>query len=427
MQLFLTLLRIMGILILAVILLVLLVMLLVLLCPVRYKAAVSMEPDKSPEAKVRVTWLLHLLSVRVDYREKLSYSLKVLGITLLKDDDVLAPKEKAGSVGEAGTGPKGTESGRTGTDGSKVGKSEGNGSEAEKPKDGDVKAGNAETESAEAGTAKSGESTAGKFGTDSSEVGKSEARNPGVGNAGTDNTETGTVVAGEPELGNARVEGSDSGNFQAGDSESVKRENVQTEGDEAGDSESGEPDKKKEKIPLLKRISDTVNRIAEFLAGLQEKIPEKIAKLLEKFAEFLEKISLWPDTILEKIESFQKKTDKLLRQLQDEQNQAAVKAVLGTVGALLKHIRPQKLKVTGRLGFDDPAKTGQIFGIIGMLMPLYGENVHLEAVFDEAVMEGQLEIKGRVRIGTVLSMALKLVFKREVRRLIAQVKRLKKA
>ena len=130
---------------------------------------------------------------------------------------------------------------------------------------------------------------------------------------------------------------------------------------------------------------------------------------------------------MEKIESFRKKTDKLLRQLQDAQNQAAVKAVLGTVGALLKHIRPQKLKVTGRLGFDDPAKTGQIFGIIGMLMPLYGENIHLEAVFDEAVMEGQLEIKGRVRIGTVLSMALKLVFKREVRRLIAQVKRLKKA
>ena len=70
----------------------------------------------------------------------------------------------------------------------------------------------------------------------------------------------------------------------------------------------------------------------------------------------------------------------------------------------------------------------QAFGLQVLLgFNLYGDNIHLEAVFDEAVVEGQIEIKGHVRAGTVIGLALKLVFKKEVRRLITQVKRLKKA
>lgn len=339
MQLFLTLLRIIGILILAVILLVLLVVLLVLFCPIRYRVIIACESHKSPEAKIRVTWLLHFLSVCVDYREKLSYYVKILGITFLRDDDVLGEKKTAKEKSEPSQTVKS-----------------------------DVKATNT----------------------------------PQVSLSGDAKVSDNTMMPGNAKvLDNTKVSG----------------------GSKASDDEK-EP--AREKVPLLGRIGTLFNRIAEFLSGLQEKIPEKIAELLEKFADFLEKISGWPDTILEKIEALQQKKDKLLKQINDEQNQIGVKAIFSTVGALLKHIRPQKLKASGRLGFDDPATTGQIFGVIGMLMPLYGENIHLEAVFDEAVVEGQIEIKGRIRIGTLLGLAFKLILKKEVRRLIAQVKRLKR-
>lgn len=348
MQLFLTLLRIIGILILAVILLVLLVLLLVLFCPVRYKVLISRTLDKSPEAKIRITWLLHLLSLRVDYREKMSYCLKVLGITVLKDDDVLALKDKKAE---------------------------------EKQK------------------------------TDSGE------------------SSSGQVPSGENDSGEKSEQPDSQAKIKASSQEPDPRHRpdpVQKPEENATEAQAN-PGQNKEKVPLIKRIGDFLDRIAEFLSGLQEKIPEKITDFFEEFAEVLEKISEWPDTILEKIDNVQRKKDKLLKQLKDEQNQAAVKTIFGSLGALLKHIRPQKLKAVGRLGFDDPAATGQIFGVIGMLMPLYGDNIHLEAVFDEAVVEGQIEIKGHVRAGTVIGLALKLVFKKEVRRLITQVKRLKKA
>ena len=115
-----------------------------------------------------------------------------------------------------------------------------------------------------------------------------------------------------------------------------------------------------------------------------------------------------------------------MRQLQDEQNRFAVKEILRAVGKVLAHIRPRKLKINGRLGFDDPAQTGQVFGIIGMLMPLYGEHIQLEAVFDQKIMEGQLYLSGRIQIGFVLWIALRLIVRKEVRRLIAQIQNMKK-
>ena len=365
MQLFLTLLRIIGILILAVILLVLLVVLLVLLCPVRYRAIVARELDKNPEVTARVTWLLHFLSVRVDYKEKLSYRVSVLGFTLLKDDDILASKNE---MSENVTSESMTSESETSDDAAA---------------ESDLKS---ETIA---------DPTSGR------EHGEKE-------NApSAEEKPTKCEKTAEPEVKSDRIEKSTTG------------KDIETE--------TEVPETDDQKVPLGEKISHAVQFIAGLLNELHGAIPEKIAEFLEKTAAFIEKISLYPDTILEKVDELQKKKERLLKQINDVQNQSAVKAVFGTIGSLLVHIKPQKLKIEGRLGFDDPATTGQIFGVIGMLMPLYGETIHLEAVFHEAVAEGKLEVKGRIRIGTALYMVLKLIGKKEVRRLIAQVKRLKKA
>ena len=83
------------------------------------------------------------------------------------------------------------------------------------------------------------------------------------------------------------------------------------------------------------------------------------------------------------------------------------------------------MKVTGRLGFEDPAQTGQIFAVIGMLMPLYGEHIQLEAVFDEKVIDIDAYLSGRVRGGSMTYMILRLILRKEVRRLFKQFSLLK--
>ena len=77
-------LKIIGILLLAVVGLIFAVMLLVLLVPVRYRLKASVL-EKNPDVDVRITWLLHLLSVRVRYHPKggpFDLAVRILGIRL---------------------------------------------------------------------------------------------------------------------------------------------------------------------------------------------------------------------------------------------------------------------------------------------------------------------------------------------------------
>lgn len=331
MQLLLTLLRILGILILAVILLVLLVVLLVLLVPIRYQVWAESKEENSLYAKVRIHWLLHLISLTAEYREELIYRLKILGITVLD--------EKKASTAE-----------RTG--------------DANEP--------------------------------------QPEANDPIIPK------EPGTKWSPvKPEI--LKVE-------KKAEKDSITDSKTEPQSTVAPDSDTPSTQKKS----FSEKAEDIWIKVMEFISN----IPEKIAALLEKWADFQENIGERVDALLGKIEELNRKKDRLMRQLQDEQNQFAVKEIFKTLGKLLKHIRPGKLKIKGRLGFDDPAQTGQVFGIIGMLMPLYGEHIQLEAVFDEKIMEGDLYLGGRIRLGTLAWFAIRLVMRREVRRLISQVRRL---
>lgn len=374
MQLLLTLLRIVGILILAVILLVLLVVLLVLLVPVRYQVWAESKAENSLYAKVRVHWLLHLISLTAEYRDELTYRLKILGITVFDEKKAKADKENTpGGDGQAEVGSQIAGNDQAETEGTAV----------------------AEEKAETAGQTSGENSTA---------------------DAASSGAEPPTVKADQRELDVLSDEASPV---------KVDRPNSEerTEADSHATSQSSVDESDSESTPkksLREKLEATWIKVMEFIAS----IPERIAVLLEKWADFQENVGERVDALIDKIDELNRKKDRLMRQLQDEQNQFAVKEIFRTLGKLLKHIRPQKLKVKGRLGFDDPAQTGQVFGIIGMLMPIYGEHIQLEAVFDEKIMEGELYLSGRIRIGTLLWLAIRLMTRREVRRLIAQVRKL---
>lgn len=375
-----TILSIIGILILALLLLGVLLILLVLLCPIRYKAVIIRQLTNKPEGRIRVHWLLHLLSVHVDYREKLSYKVKILGFTLLKDDDVLAPKEDTAGGDSADTGKQ-----SSGSDAPQSGAEQGSTVQSGVTQDA------AKQETVVQGGLPQGGAEQ-----------KAVAQND--------------VTQGQGAMGQGNPAQSDAPQGDAPETD------TETSADEA----HGE----KEKISFLKRVGQLLRQISGFLVRIPEYFAvllEKLAELLEKFAEFEEGLGTKADQLLDKLDELQQKKNRIMKMINDTQNRSAVTAAFGSIGGLLTHIRPRKLKIEGRLGFDDPATTGQVFGILGMLMPLYGETIHLEAVFDETVMEGRLEAKGRIRIAIVMVIVLRLIIKREVRRLIAQVRGLKKA
>ena len=81
-------LKVIGIVLLIIILLILLLLAIVLFVPIRYKGnGVINDTEKS--VQVKITWLLHALSVKINYKhpDKPDILIKVLGIQIGKKEN----------------------------------------------------------------------------------------------------------------------------------------------------------------------------------------------------------------------------------------------------------------------------------------------------------------------------------------------------
>lgn len=119
-----------------------------------------------------------------------------------------------------------------------------------------------------------------------------------------------------------------------------------------------------------------------------------------------------------KAASLYQKADKLLAFLKDPDNQATFKLILRQLKSILKHFLPTKLKADVVLGFDDPATTGQVLSICSFLYLWYGESVSITPVFDESVMESTVDVRGRIRLGTLIALAVRILLNKNFRILL---------
>lgn len=108
--------------------------------------------------------------------------------------------------------------------------------------------------------------------------------------------------------------------------------------------------------------------------------------------------------------------------LEDEENKRTFKLLVKSAKALLKHIRPRRLKGEVRFGFDDPYTTGQVLTAASMLYPLYGQQIRLYPEFEQSVFEAEGELKGRIRLGTVLYWIARVYLNKNFRTLLKKRK-----
>ena len=134
------------------------------------------------------------------------------------------------------------------------------------------------------------------------------------------------------------------------------------------------------------------------------KIPRKLKNLKCTFQRFCDKI---------------KRMVKRYREMKafalDERTKAAVSLVWKQAGILLGQALPRKIRGRLHFGTEDPALTGQILGAIGIFYPLFMDNVKVDPDFEKPALEGELSLKGRLRIVTVLRIAWRLYRDKNVR------------
>lgn len=123
-------------------------------------------------------------------------------------------------------------------------------------------------------------------------------------------------------------------------------------------------------------------------------------------------------SVTEKVVSLKQKADSIRRFVKDPANQATFKRIIAQVRSILKHLIPTSLKAEAVLGFDDPAVTGQVLSVCSILYLWYGESIQITPVFDESIIEGDAQVRGRIRLGTLLARMVWILLDKNFRILV---------
>ena len=104
--------------------------------------------------------------------------------------------------------------------------------------------------------------------------------------------------------------------------------------------------------------------------------------------------------------------------------QAAKDHILREVKYLLRHILPEKLEGILTFGFEDPATTGQVLGILCVLAVFTGNHLEVNGNFEGKMLEGDVSIKGHIRLCHIAKSAISLLIDKNIRTTIKGFRRL---
>ena len=201
---------------------------------------------------------------------------------------------------------------------------------------------------------------------------------------------------------------------------------------------STEPPKKKEKIqnqtkpeqvenvekevPVLEEIPVQADLKKEAIkqghvkeASPKQSVGEKIRKIIQKIKDVIEAIKDKIRNIHQTIENLKKKAAKVKKFLDAKETKNTLHHLKCEIFYLLRHIRPRKLEGNLRLGLDDPGSTGQILGYLSIIQGITGNHLQVEGVFEKKVTEGNVFLKGHIRLCHFIKILLSLLFDKNVR------------
>lgn len=161
----------------------------------------------------------------------------------------------------------------------------------------------------------------------------------------------------------------------------------------------------KEKVSdKLLRFWKRCKKIVGSILGFPGKLKKKLTNIRLTFRGFCDKIKRW-------------------RTLWNEEStQAALHFLTEKGRKLIRHVLPRKIRGSITFGCEDPALTGQILGAVAIAYPLYGKGVAVYPRFEEKILEGQLQMKGRIVAACLLWQAWKIYRNPDVRKTLKKIR-----
>ena len=142
---------------------------------------------------------------------------------------------------------------------------------------------------------------------------------------------------------------------------------------------------------------------------------------MEKIKQIIEKVKCTFRDICDRIKNIKSEYDFYKGLWDLPQGKMAVKHVFSEVWYLLKKIKPKHIEGDVILGTGDPASTGQMIGAIAAVYGFFPEKLNITPDFEEKRYEGDLHIKGKLRLIHVVIIAIRLILDKNVRYVMKKV------
>lgn len=171
--------------------------------------------------------------------------------------------------------------------------------------------------------------------------------------------------------------------------------------------QESQPESGSESVHLVKE-----QPVKEQAAKEQQQEKPKLRAFQETILNFFRRITAFIKGILDKSisvkEAVVQKATAISNMVNDSDNQELVRFLLDHTKKLLRKIKPYQYRIKVRYGFDDPQTTGWLAVRLAVVYGLLGMDMELIPDFDESIFEGDIYLKGRIRLCGVLLIAWKV-------------------
>lgn len=148
-----------------------------------------------------------------------------------------------------------------------------------------------------------------------------------------------------------------------------------------------------------------------------------LQRLFEKIKGFFENIQYTISRFCDKIRSVSDTIEYYREVVEGEAFKRSFALCKGELLAAARSLKPRKFEASLIVGMDDPASTGEILAVCGMLYPIIGGHMDVRGDFENKRLEGQMLIVGKLRMFTFLRAMLKIYFNKDIRKLYRLLKR----
>lgn len=384
-------LKVIGILLLAIIALILLMVLALLFVPVEYRLA-GKKLEKVLEGRAAVSWLFGAIGLSAEYKgKKLVIHLKLFGFIIKSFGDVSDTEKKAKRKAKRSAGKR-------------IGKQK----------------------KQKASLVNKSKDTVSK---EVSEETNTEEPEPYLDEEEMKELFPDVTERQENELQeDQKADNEEKSNSQALDDNHAENQEIRIEEISESLEKEGEEEPPKDKKTIAEKIASAFDKCGPILrrfCGLAGKIISFIFSIPERILDIWGK--LWDiadagESFVDKIVSKKEELSRMAKPFLTDASKALYKRVIAHLLYLWKHYKPRRIQGWMKYGTGAPDVTGQLTGVLYMILPARADKFELIPEFTDKVFETDILIKGHIRTCHLIRVVFLLWRDKQLMRLIRRIR-----